>query len=586
MCALDVRAWFDRVSLKPTNKLRAISRLAAAMVFILLALPWLFDWWLLADLEGWPLNDDPFYAKPLAMWAQDGRVQFVRQYGFLTASSVAHIATGALATTSGFSFRWLYLICIVQQAFGASALYWMARRLRLPRPVAVLAAASLVSFPLYFGHAFTFMTDGPAAAWSCLACVALSLGLIERNRSMLAAGALAVGWGYWIRQTNGALLIAPCIVLAASGLKPGNHLRPLQAWPLSLALLIIVTLESGYILPASSARLGDIAPQSTDGYWKRVVIALYGWLLLAGWYTLPIAPWLVGQVWRGGCCHSRSERYFCHCGAAVALIAGGLPLAMTAGRAHLTNATGSFIQNGHYGPIFLSDMDEPQRWGTLGGVQWPPSVWQALSVLSILSAGAVAWWASWAVLQWRCHPSQDMARPLIKNACGWLFMLALSVAALALFVEPHLDRYWLFLMPILTVFCLMVAADQKWTIGHLALAWGCGCVVLQLIMSTVFVHDMLAWNHARWQFINAYLASGQAPQTIDGGRDVNAWLRMDEDPNTSARPGDDSRWWSGHAHFCISTGPRPGWQLNTQLPWDSWATGRTHYLLVLERSAP
>jgi hypothetical protein len=105
-------------------------------------------------------------------------------------------------------------------------------------------------------------------------------------------------------------------------------------------------------------------------------------------------------------------------------------------------------------------------------------------------------------------------------------------------------------------------------------------------MSLAFTHDMLAWNDVRWRFVNEQLASGVKAESIDGGRDVNAWLRLDEDPNTSARTGDTSKWWSGRATIAIAIGNRPGWHEVQRLPWFAWATGgTTHHLLVLERDA-
>ncbi len=543
--------------------------------------PWLIVWWMLADLSGWPLNDDPFYTKPLALWASDGRLQLVRQYGYLTASSVAHIATGLLAAFDGLNFRQLFLICIVQQALGALALYWLARRLQLSHAVAAVCSLSLVTYPLYFGHAFTYMTDGPATAWSSLACCLLTIGLAYRQRAFIAAGALAIGWGYWTRQTNGALLMAPCMVSCLYLWKEYTSTRKIL-WPLTLALVMIGALESGWVLPTSASRINDVAPQAADGYWKRSLIATYGWLLLLGWYLLPIAPWLIQQAWIHAQRIGHTERWMCRLGAMVVFLGGALPLLLTAGRAHLTSATGSFIQNGHFGPIFLSDMDEPGRWGTLGGVVWPVWTWQLLSWLSVVSAASMGWWMTWTVLQVAKHRFEIRNHPLILMAFAWLVMIGISVALLASCIEPHLDRYWLFLMPVVTVYCLLLAAQQRWQLNRAVIAWSVLCIAAQWGMSTVYVHDMLAWNNARWQYVQQHLAAGRSAQTIDAGRDVNAWLRMDEDPDTSARPGDNSRWWSGHAIICIATGPRPGWHVHERLPWQSWATGQTHFLLVLK----
>lgn len=578
MCSLAVPALPRREPAAYQPSAKGLSTLLISSLFFA---PWLGVWWITAELDGWPLNDDPFYAKPLAIWSEEGRVQLVRQYGYLTASSVAHIAMGIPAVLGGFSYRNLFLVCGVQQAAGALALYWFARRIKLSHTIAALVAASLTTYPLYFGHAFTYMTDGPATAWSSIACVLLSVGVIERSQRYLAAGALAVGWGYWIRQTNAALLMAPCIAIC--GLAWSGQARWRLLWPISLALLMIATFETGWFLPTSVSRLHDVAPQTSEGYWRRALIAAYGWLLLLGWYALPVAPWLMQQAWRQLRASDRPRMLLSSTAAALTLSMGTIPFLITSGSAHLTSATGNFIQNGHHGPIFLSDMDEPGRWGELAGVEWPHWVWQLLTLLSIFSASTFAWWASWSVHSSIRHLA-SRAQPLVIVAAAWFVTILACAVALVLFIEPHLDRYWLFLMPVISVICLMIAAQQRWPMRRSAVAWAAIWVAMHLVMSTVYVHDMLAWNHARWRYVEHHLASGRAAETLDAGRDVNAWLRMDEDPDTSARPGDESRWWSGRASICISTGSRPGWDLVQRLPWYSWATGRTHFLLILQRS--
>ncbi|MCC6511959.1 MAG: glycosyltransferase family 39 protein [Pirellulaceae bacterium] len=574
-----------------------------------LAAPWLALWYWFSELGGWPLNDDPFYAKPLAFWASDGRWQLVRQYDELTASSVAHIVTGGLAVWGrDFGYRALFLVCLLQQAMGAAALYWLGRHLSLDRRLSVLAALTLICFPLYFGHGFTFMTDGPAAAWSAIALVCLLAGLMRRHVPLLVIGALATGWGYWIRQTNGLILLAGlaawCLLFvpgwvnrslrtqslpSSGGLSSAStsptvsHGTPL--WPLCLMLSLVGCavglLESGWLIPSSASRVKDIAPQTGEGYWKQLAIATYGWLLLAGWFAVAWVPLFYRQAVLASRSLSLRSRRLCVCVAAFVLLVGLSPLVATSGRAHITNSTGAFIQNAHFGPIFLSDMDLPGRWGDLCGVAWPAWVWQCLSVLSIVGAACLAWWAAWNTSQAWTTMLTGHTEPLIACGLACLVMIGASVTAIVLFVEPHMDRYWLFLMPVLAIWWLLMAAHGRWQLTRPAIAWALLWLGVNLAGATIFTHDMLAWNNARWQFVNAHLAAGHSADSIDAGRDVNAWLRMDEDPRTSARPGDSSPWWSGRASLAIASGPRPGWHTYSQLPWPAWATGQTHHLLVL-----
>jgi hypothetical protein len=543
-------------------------------------------WFAFAPLGGWPLNDDPFYAKPIAFWAAGEGLLWVRQQGALTASSAAHVFTGLLGSSNQeFSYRTLFLVCIAQQALGAAAIFILARSLALSVGFAILASMTLALFPLYFGHAFTFMTDGPATAWSSIACACLVWGILKQDWRWLCLGSCAIGWGYWTRQTNGLLILAP---LFAMGF---HRWGTLKSQSLSLhhyvavvagASIAFFLLETGWIMPSSLVRITDIAPSPETGYAKRVVIAAYGFLLLAGWYAIPWLPLLVHEAARARTQMASGIRRLCMGAALFVLLVGGSPLAMTWGRACITISTGTFIQNGHYGPVFLSDMDVPGRWGELGGVAWPLWIWTSLSFLALLSISSVSWWVVWTGVH--CiHRSKYATDIRLTAALGLAAMVGLSVLAILFFVEPHMDRYWLFLFPAMVISWLLLAAKCEWRMSRFAFAWAVLWMFLHFGVSVVFTHDMLTWNDVRWKFVNAKLASGMPAERIDAGRDVNAWLRLDEDADSMPRLGDTGPWWSGRATIALAVGQRPGWHEIDRLPWSAWATCREHHLLVLER---
>ena len=579
-----------------------------------LSVPWILSWVWFADLGGWPSNDDPFYAKTLALWVERGEWHWVRQYGALTASSAAHIFTGALTTAGNhFSYRSLFLICIVQQALGAVCLFWFARRMKLPLRFAFGLAATLVCFPLYFGHAFTFMTDGPAAAWAALGVTAGMWGVLNRNRRWLLVSSLAIGWGYWIRQTNGAIILAPLAALwLGHRFSTPRCFGQSSRWWLAASLLVpaavaVGVFEWGGWLPGSVTRVEDVAPNFALDYWHKVAIGAYGWLLISGWFGLPWLIVFIAEARRGMGELSPKARLACNVGAVVVGVVVFCPLLATEGRACLTSATGNFIQNAHFGPIFTSDMDEPGRWGSLNGVVWPRWIWQTLSLLSLLTVMAMSWWGFWTISKAWGYVSRRHERPAIPGTNGSEFddrpasanadeammafggfacvvVLAIGAAAIVLLIEPRMDRYGMFLLPMLSVWWILLAVLGKWRLTTSSALWAAAWLAGNLTMSVVFTHDMLAWNNARWSWVNSRLESGVEASQIDGGRDVNAWLRLDEDVNTFARPGDTSDWWSGFATWAIAVGPRPGWETAERLPWPSWATGQTHELLVLKRS--
>lgn len=567
-------------------------------------MPWMLVWLAFSELGGWPLNDDPFYAKPLSIWSAEGEWKTVKQIGELTASSVAHQITGALATQRGdFSYRSLFLVCIAQQSLAVAVLYCTNRALGLPFGIASLAAASFGLFPLYFGHAFTFMTDGPATAWSVLALCFASLGVIRDDIRWLLAASFAVGWGFWIRQTNGLLLLGPLVTCGILFVVQSKTYR-LRGLLALLALAIPAgcsfgLLESGWLVDSSVSRYSDVAPGLDASYVRETIIAAYGGFLLLGWFMLPwifiagrAAIVLTGQL-------NGSTRLLCCAASILAVIAGAIPFMMTAGDACLTNSTGAFVQNAHYGPIFLSDMDEPGRWSQLDGVAWPLAIWKMLTVAAIASSGVVAWWVAWSICNFFEHLSRDtqadQKRP-IAVAIGLLASIFMAAVVLIFFVEPHMDRYWLFVLVAIAVWWTVVIGPvarrvseglpdgvRLWRWTPMSSGWAVGCMLLNSGMSLVFTHDMLAWNNLRWQYIHSQLAAGMRADEIDGGRDVNAWLRLDEDPDSMPREGDTSAWWSGRATRAMAVGKRPGWREVDRIAWSAWATGRKHHLLILER---
>lgn len=553
---------------------------------LLLAAPWGVLWWCLSEFHGWPLNDDPFYAKPLAFWSTDGQLLWVRQYGELTASSVTHVLTGLLGTSRReFSYRPLFVVCIFQQALGAWGLFWIARRLGLVDSFGLLAAFSLSLFPLYFGHGFTFMTDGPATAWASIASVLLVWGYLQNNWRWLCAGSFAVGWGYWMRQTNGLLLLAPLAAMLFARWFLDASKRP-QLTALGAVVCVALAagsvLEFGGLLSSSLDRLSDVAPQA-EGYWRRVAIAFYGVLLLFGWLVLPWLPTLWRESLRCRAHLHRWQRWSCDTAAIVVLGLGAFALVASRGKACITNATGAFVQNAHFGPIFLSDMDEPGRWGQLDGVAWPIGIWTILSAFAIVSSALLTWWGMWTLVSdLQNRSTEDQHKRAI--AVGILVMFVASCLLVGLFIEPHMDRYWMFLFPPLLTWCLLLAVMRQWTLDRGSLVWALLCLFTHAGISVAFTHDMLAWNSARWDYLNAYLASGSLASSIDAGRDANAWLRMDEDVDTHARQGDDSKWWSGKAKLCLAVGDRKGWEVIHSIPWSAWATGgTTHHIRVLQR---
>ncbi len=248
---------------------------------------------------------------------------------------------------------------------------------------------------------------------------------------------------------------------------------------------------------------------------KKRSLRRYGGVLTLGWFML---PWFV--VAMQSIVHDLQQRRVRLLSPASLiglglLFVGAIPWIATGGNACLTNSTGTFVQNAHFGPIFLSDMDEPGRWSQLGGVEWPLAFWKVLSLLAILTC-AVVGYRSVADLSSRV--SRRLGSDAIANDCnedslgrasgyvrahaiGLLAVVSAGALLLVFLIEPHLDRYWLFVLAafLMAWMCVLQAWTRKWS--GAAVAWAAACVVLHLAMATVFAHDMLAWNDARWRYV-------------------------------------------------------------------------------------
>ncbi|MEZ6126529.1 MAG: hypothetical protein R3C49_25690 [Planctomycetaceae bacterium] len=564
----------SNLQIRDSARFRILSCLVGAPLFL--------TWLCFADLGGYPSNDDPFYGRPAKIFADEFRYQVVRQSGELAASSAAHVFFGGLlSTVFGFSYRTLFLAVIIQLWLAGMAVTRIFRRAGCGEDFSLLCAAIFLLNPLSFGHGFTFMTDGPAMAWVVFAVALFQKGLREGSDSALIAGSIAAGVAFWMRQTHILIVGFPVASLLVAAIAYGERKRVIQRLMLAVtpALLSVLLFESGWIVFGDSGRVHTVFPATIDV--RQLVIDVYGLTLLIGFLTLPLLPTVASTVriqWQAG---HRFSAY----ASAIAIAAAMVAMISTSGRAVLTSATGTLLQNAHLGPIFLSDFENPARWGDMGGVSWPLIVWQGITVAAVVNFGLLAGSLLAAIRQ--IHSDSNAVDSAITVG---LLICACPIVVLILNVSTGvLDRYWLLLLPI--VFCLIAECTGRGSAfaAHLAgpVIRTVGLLLLGLIavMSIVFVHDFLTWNQTRWAQTQQWLNDGLQAQDFDGGRDINAWYRSAEDTDTMAREGDSSGWWSGLATRALSIGPRDGWHQISELKWSAWATGREHSILILHRDA-
>lgn len=589
------------------------SRTRIVVDLISLGLPALFVWFAFAPLNGWPQNDDPYYGRPVQWLVEEGRLQLALQKGELSATTVAHVLVGAVSSAVlGVEYRSLFLACIVQHWLGAAAVYGTLRITGVSRLLSLIGGFAFAFQPVLFGNCFTFMTDTPGASWVAIACFLSTLAFVRANPGWLLVCSLAVAWGFWIRQTNFLALGAPLATLAVlklGGRLPFSLLRA-AALLMTPALLSLGLNETEWLVQSTAERVAGVSSEVSGAErLRQMAVSAYGMCLNVGLFGLPLVGPLAGRLREALSQLAVRQRRVCVLLMAATGLLLAAPLVASSGGVCLTNVTGFYIQNGHAGPIFLADMDEPGRWGQLDGVAWPLWVWQLATVVviavDVLMVGAVSqlvmtWWTerfgrdvpSSSALRAGGEPTRAEANHSREKeqhvvtaavALGLLAMAAASGCILLAVIDPLVDRYLLVLLAPLIAGLVMTIDRSGYRPAKSAVCSSVGILVALFVLNVVYVHDMLSWNDVRWQQVKAWQAAGWPATRYDGGRDVNAWMRLAEDPESRDREGDESKWWNGFAEYCIAAGPRPGWELTRQLPWQAWATGRTHSLYVLKK---
>ena len=550
------------VDLQPRASLR--NHILACVV---IALPWIIGSALFNGFERFPHNDDWLYARSVQGWMESGDYHHVTQHGQLAASVAAHVAWGkVLHFSQPFSMNTLHFSQAVAAWLACCAVYVLAQYIGVRFLASCTLALVIAVCPLFYGHSFTFMTDVTALSLVAIATLCFHLALRDLpehvSQRWLVTGGFAAALAFWCRQTHilclvypGLLLLTHCRELRFCGLR--RHLALLVVIPLAAVL----AFEWNLIVPGDDERIGIVLPKDWDLHrWKQIAIHLYGMCLILGLLALPLFPFLA----RTAFCYRPIGR-ICGAGWVTAVVAIGLlgVFITYGGRLFITQTTGYFLQNGHFGPILLADA----KISSMADVIWPDWIWQVISVGCILSFSVIVWWT----VKLATTADSVIRRRTVAmagfGAVATLFMLALITAVM--------DRYWM----ILFVPCIYVLATALGELKEFVISpwWrrsgmliGVGLFWISLVMT----HDLLAWNEQRGQQMHAWIERGIKDEHLDAGADLNGWLLSEHDPDTMQRAGDLTRSWRGFARYCIlhrSEAPE-GWVEDGQRSWFSWAT--------------
>lgn len=523
-------------------------------------------------LQRWPANDDFLFYRNVQLWSEAKQLAFTTLNGMPTVSCAAHCGLGWLsASVAGFGFFAVqtsgFLVCLA----GVVAMHGLAVRLGASQLLAASIACTLATGPFFFGHSFTFMTDAPATAWLAIALAAYAKAWLRTDTGpsalWLCIGSLAALFGIWTRQTNVALLFVPICMIWRTSKRGSASWQALSALGLPAAGLLAVAMglfDTGALDAPYPGKLNRLDLRSL----KQFAIAGYGGAMLCGLFVLPFAFAFAQQL---------PKLPLLVATAIAAVLCSGL--IVTGGSAHLTNATGYFLQNAHFGPILLADNYEPGRWGNMNDVAWPSMFWQALTVASFASVSFLFVLASQRIVGVVRQRSLRVVPTVDFFALGIVLSLMSTVIAYLAAFETRFDRYWMTaLIPLLALTAWLLPNDARRP--ALRIVWI--FIACQLTVSYLFTHDYLAWNNARWRlFERAVAESGFKADEVDGGYEINGWTRSGADPDTKAQPGAERLWTKANA-FRIAHVATSADTILDREGWSSWAlAGRRCQLLLL-----
>jgi hypothetical protein len=164
-----------------------------------------------------------------------------------------------------------------------------------------------------------------------------------------------------------------------------------------------------------------------------------------------------------------------------------------------------------------------------------------------------------------------------------IFFLCASVSYSVLIgIAGFLDRYLIFLLPLLMIVMLAAKDSARLRVPVLPSAIAAGFIAIGGLFALGGTHDYLAWNRARWQALNDLEQQHISYRNIDGGFEFNGWYAYD--PNYREHP-PQSWWWVEKDDYVISFGPIDGYDELRRYPFERWIPPGQAHVFVLRRMA-
>ena len=507
---------------------------------IALTLMWLAAVLLVNPSGNFPITDDWSYG--YAVKALVARHEW-RLSDWTSVPLATQVVWGALfCLPAGFSFLALRVSTLVLAWASGIGMYRLTRVAGAAPAAALVAALTLLFCPVFFGLAFTFMTDVPFLALTIWAAFfAVRSMQRKRTRDLVLLVVLLTG-ATLIRQLGVAMAAAAAVGSAVAE----NDWRRGMARALAIAGVPIAAL---LVYNAWLARLGTPVLYHVR---ERELSAVLGHPLrllrlaeirglqayvYAGLFAVPVA-------WLARASTPRVLR--------VSLAA--VPAAVFLARGRWLPLNGGVLYDAGLNPTFIA---RPDLWPHA-----PATLWIGLTVAAFFGAAALgAELVAAGRAAWRGGSGETRGVILlcVLGAAGCL--------APSSILSDFFDRY---VLATLALTIALAAAVGLWRADHRGrLSISFAVLALVALFDIAAVHDFLAYDRARWAAVGDLLAAGMPPSRIEGGYDVNGWIAYR--PNLPLARRD--RWWDwsvASPDARLSLGPLDGYRISASYPFARW----------------
>ncbi len=518
-----------------------------------LTIAWLAAVFVVRPAGDFPLNDDWSYAHAVLSLVQDHAWKLT---DFTSMPLATQLLWGALfCVPRGFSFEALRASTLVLGWIGGLGAYQLVRDAGSSRPLAVVAASTLLLCPVYFGLAFSFMTDVPFAAlaiWSAVFTVRYAH--THHLRDLIVAIALVTA-ATLVRQLGAVLAVSAAVGLLVAA---PRRMRSTGA-AVTMAVLPMAALLA---YNALLSRLGE--PwyyYRREAEWlvllanTNVLTRTVGTRLLQAAVTLGLFLTPAVIVFRVAPATRRGRLLF-------AIGAAGLGVILLL-RRHAIPLVGNILFDAGLSPVII---DGAASWPT-----FPRGLWIVVTIVAVLSAAAVLARAAEMLRHHVERRTQGASATIVLVAV----MLAGSTAPLLM--TNFFDRY--LLLPLALALACLPALGRE-TRGAVVGVSALAVLGAFAIFDVAALHDTFAFNRARWAAVEWVESRGVAPEQIDGGFEVNGWLSYRPD-----RPYRDSGPWWGpkpRPSVRLSLTERPKFRTIATFAFERWLVPGAGAVYVLE----